>query len=46
MFFLNKRQNMRDLKICSWNIAGLKDKLNDEDILAFVMGFDIIFILE
>ena len=37
---------MNELKICSWNIAGLKDKLQDQCILEFVMKFDLVFILE
>ena len=37
---------MTQLKICSWNIAGLKDKLQDENILRFIMEFDVIFIQE
>ena len=42
------RQNNaeRCIKVCSWNIAGLKDKLQEPRILNFVMGFDIVFILE
>lgn len=34
------------MRICSWNIAGLKDKLQDNSILQFVMTFDIVFLLE
>ena len=37
---------MTQLKICSWNIAGVKDKLQNHRILEFVMDFDIVFILE
>lgn len=40
-----RRQN-KEVKICSWNIAGLKDKLQDNMILQFVMSFDIVFLLE
>ena len=34
------------LKLCAWNICGLKDKLQNEDILKFILDFDIVWILE
>ena len=32
--------------MCSWNIAGVKDKLQDPDILQFILNFDIVWLLE
>ena len=44
---MNDRQNTdSSLKLCSWNIGGLRDKLQNEDILNFVLGFDIVWLLE
>ncbi len=34
------------MKLCSWNIAGLKDKLQEPSILKFNLDFDIVWILE
>ena len=36
----------RQIKICSWNICGAKDKLNNSQILKFLYEYDIIWILE
>ena len=35
-----------ELKICSWNIAGLKDKLQNLDVLNFLLDFDIVWLSE
>ena len=32
--------------MCAWNIAGLRDKLEDLSILRFITDFDIVFLLE
>ena len=37
---------MHDLKLCSWNICGLRDKLQDPVILKFILDFDIVWLLE
>lgn len=34
------------LTLYSWNIAGIKDKLQDPNILQFILKFDIVWILE
>ena len=45
---MNGRQNAEStsLKFCAWNICGLKDKLQDKNILDFILGFDIVWLLE
>ena len=32
--------------MCSWNIAGLRDKLHDPNFLNFILQYDIVWILE
>ncbi len=34
------------MKLCWWNIAALKDKLQEPSILKFILDFDIVWILE
>ena len=34
------------MKLCSWNIAGLKDKLEKKEIFDFIQDYDIVWILE
>lgn len=41
-FFLNGRQKNRKLRLASWNINELKDKLQEPNILNFVLGYDVI----
>ena len=36
----------RNIKICSWNICGAKDKLNNDSVLKFLHKYDIVWILE
>ena len=36
----------RELKLCSLNIGGLNDKLQDQAILNFILEYDIVWILE
>ena len=44
-FFLVPVKN-NELRLCSWNIGDLKDKLQDKNILMFVLDCDIVWILE
>ena len=37
---------VQELKLCSWNIAGLKDKLEKKEIFDFVQGYDIVWLSE
>ena len=37
---------IRQIKMCSWNIAGAREKLQNERIHKFLCEFDIIWILE
>ena len=37
---------IRQIKMCSWNIAGAREKLQNERIHRFLCEFDIIWILE
>ena len=36
----------RELKLCSWNIAGLRGKLEKKVIFDFIQGFDVVWLLE
>ena len=44
--FLSKPQQMRSLELCSWNVCGVKEKLQDKAILNFLIQFDVVWILE
>ena len=45
--FFGERVNVtKRLSLCSWNICGLKDKLSDQDVLNFILKFDIVWLLE
>ena len=45
-FFLNEKKTTSVLKLCSWNICGVKEKLNDSEILKFLMQYDLVWLLE
>ncbi len=34
------------LKLCSWNVCGVREKLNDPEILKFLMQYDLVWLLE
>lgn len=34
------------IRLCSWNIGGVKDKLQNNNILSFILNFHIIWLLE
>ena len=34
------------MKLCSWNICGVKEKLQDPDIFNFLVQYDIVWLLE
>ena len=34
------------VKMCSWNIAGAREKLNNENIIKHLRQFDVVWILE
>ena len=38
--------DIQNLKVCSWNVAGVVDKLQNVDILSFVLKFHVIWLLE
>lgn len=35
-----------NLNLCSWNMARLRDKLQEQDILGFILQFNIVWLLE
>ena len=37
---------IKSIKLCSWNIAGARDKLEDESICKFLEQYDIIWLSE
>ena len=45
-FFLNWKEYNRELRLVSWNVGGLRDKLDEPDILKFVFGYDLVWLLE
>lgn len=39
-------RNSNELKLCSWNICGVKEKLQDPDIFKFLVQYDMVWLLE
>ena len=42
---INNDQN-RNIRVLSWNINGLGNKMTDPDLVAFIRNYDIIFFIE
>ena len=38
--------DLQNLRVCSWNIGGVADKLQNTDILSFILKFHIVWLLE
>ena len=34
------------LKLCSWNISSIKDKMESDTVLKYIIDFDLIFLSE
>lgn len=43
---LTHDKGLENVRLCVWNIEGLKNKLNDSDFLNYIQNFEIVILVE